>query len=362
MLKEWLKLTHLDHVSTAVKRELVLYFDSPDRLFQASKSELRQTEMLGAKGIQSISNPSPGILSTVSQNLALLKSEQVEYIGFSEAGFPQLLNHISNPPLGLFTKGNLKLLDKPQISIVGSRSPSPSGLRTAKEFARQLGEVGFIITSGMAVGVDKSAHLGCLEANTPTIAVMGTGIDVVYPYSNRRLYDNIIQGGLIVAEFPPGTPARRQHFPQRNRLISGLSLGTVVIEAGIRSGSLITARLAAEQGRDVFAVPGSIYLPTSRGCHKLIKDGAKLVESVEDILEEYPDYSINSASPADMQDPAMPFIGDEKLIYSLIDYAPIAIDKIINECGLTPTHVSSILLTLELAGAITETGSGYQRV
>ena len=204
---------------------------------------------------------------------------------FTEADFPPQLENIPQPPAALFVVGDASLMLHPQIAIIGARNASTSGLAHARAFARTLGQAGFAITSGMADGIDGAAHQAALDDAVPTLAVVGTGPDRVYPRKHHALARRIAAQGVLISEFPPGTAARADHFPRRNRLIAGLSLGTLVIEAGLRSGSLITARLAAEQGREVFALPGSIHNPLARGCHRLIRDGARLVESAGEIVE-----------------------------------------------------------------------------
>ena len=367
MLKDWLKLHYLRTVSLAQKRALVTFFGCPRDIFTADRACLYQTEIIGEKGVDAVLTANENLLDN---DLAVLESTNSQYIGFNDARFSKLLNEIPSPPLGLFVKGNIDLLQSPQIAIVGSRNTSPSGKKTTLAFAAELTTMGFTITSGMAAGVDSYAHRGSLSVNNATIAVMGTGIDQIYPYSNQTLYHEIAEKGLIVTEFAPGTTPRRSHFPQRNRIISGLSLGTLVVEAGIRSGSLITARLATEQGREVFAIPGSIYLPTSRGCHHLIRQGAKLVESIADITDEIGQF-FNLVQPARQINPAQSNAHlmkngvanpTEKSVYNLIDYAPISIDQIIMQSGLTTEKVSAILIDLELRGLIAEMNGGYQRL
>ncbi len=362
MLKDWLKLHYLRSVSLAQKRALVNFFGCPVDIFAAGRSCLSDTGILCEAGINAVLKANENLLQN---DLALLESIGSQFIGFDDPKFSDLLNEIPSPPLGLFVKGNINLLKQPQIAIVGSRNPSPSGKKTTQAFAAELTAMGFTITSGMAAGIDRCAHSGSLSVNNATIAVMGTGIDRIYPATHQALYREISEKGLIVTEFAPGTPPHRAHFPQRNRIISGLSMGTLVTEAGIRSGSLITARLAAEQGREVFAIPGSIHLPTSRGCHHLIRLGAKLVESVQDITDEIGHFfnpapavaQISRESPqSHFQHPA------EHPLYNLIDYAPISIDQIIALSGLTTEQVSSILIDLELRGLIAEMNGGYQRL
>jgi len=224
--------------------------------------------------------------SYINQIITLIADQNIEVLCYFESQYPELLKQISSPPLLLFCKGQVDLLSTPQIAIVGSRSATPNGLTTASELAYELVENGVTVTSGLALGVDGAAHKGALASNGRTIAVLGTGIDVVYPKRHGVLFEKIKQSGLLVSEFLPGSKPQASNFPRRNRIISGLSLGVVVVEAEIKSGSLITTKYALEQNREVFAVPGSIHSALSKGCHFLIKQGAKLIENVDDILEE----------------------------------------------------------------------------
>lgn len=273
--------------------------------------------------------------------------------------FPWLLRQIPDSPLVLFVSGNLQSLDLPCLSIVGSRNPTPIGRETAVYFAKGLAEMGFAVASGLAQGIDGSAHRGALETGS-TIAVCAHGLDTVYPAIHRRLADQIRETGALVSEYPPGTPPRRNHFPQRNRLISGLSLGTVVVEAGLRSGSLITARLAVEQNREVYSVPGPISSPLSKGCHELIRDGATLVESLADILRELDQYR-HVSTPSDF-----PETNDNNGHAWFLDhmgYAPCTRDDLVRRSGLTSGEVSSMLLVLELEGCVEMCPGGtYVRV
>lgn len=362
MLKDWLKLHYLKSVSLAQKKALVNFFGSPSAVFVADRRRLNTAGILSEKGINAVLAANDNLLQN---DLELLASIGSQFIGFNDPSFSTLLNEIPSAPLGLFVKGNINLLNQPQIAIVGSRNPSPSGKKTTQTFAAELTSLGFTITSGMAAGIDRYAHSGSLSVNNATIAVMGTGIDRIYPAAHRDLYQEIAEKGLLVTEFAPGTPPHRAHFPQRNRIISGLSLGTLVAEAGIRSGSLITARLAAEQGREVFAIPGSIYQPTSHGCHHLIHLGAKLVESVQDITDELGHFFDQPPPVSQIKRESRQHHSKhptEHLLYNLIDYAPITIDQIIALSGLTTEQVSSILIELELRGLITEQNGGYQRL
>ncbi len=368
MLKDWLKLRYLKSVLPAQKRALVKAYGSPGKIFEADRISLHQTRILDEAGINAILKSNDGLLQS---DLELLESIGCQFIGFNDPVFSNLLNEIPAPPLGLFALGSCALLQKPQIAIVGSRHASPSGKKTTESFAAELTSMGFTVTSGMAEGVDSHAHRGSLSAGNATIAVLGTGIDKIYPRSNRKLYHEISARGLVVTEFAPGTPPQRWHFPQRNRIISGLSLGTLVVEAGIHSGSLITARLAAEQGREVFAIPGSIHMPTSRGCHHLIRQGAKLVESVQDITDEIGHYFVHSSPPSHIHSRSSRGESSQQKsssseydhpVYNLIDYAPISMDQLIELSGLTAEQVSSILIDLELRGLIADLNGRYQRL
>lgn len=275
-----------------------------------------------------------------------------------QTDYPKLLLEIPNPPELLFVKGSVELLHQPQIAIVGSRNASPIGLETAYDFAHSLSQSGLIITSGLALGIDGAAHQGALAANCPTIAVIGTGVDKVYPYQHTSLAEKILNNGAIVSEFPLGTTPAPHNFPRRNRIISGLCLGTLVVEASAKSGSLITAKLAADQGREVFAIPGSIHNPTSKGCHQLINLGAKLVQNIDDILSELDQFNV---TPNMQKQPNEARNFSDALLQS-IDYSPTPIDRIIQRSGLTEKEIYSMLLKLELNGHVCSIPGGYIRV
>ena len=286
----------------------------------------------------------------------------------TDPGYPTLLKQIADPPIALFLRGELALLDSPQLAIVGSRNPSGEGRRNAEEFAAYLARCGLTITSGMALGIDGASHRGALKADGKTLAVWGTGLDKVYPPAHRELAEEIAAHGLIVSEYAPGTPPLPHNFPRRNRLISGLAVGTLVVEANQSSGSLITARLASEQGREVFAIPGSIHNPLARGCHRLIREGAKLVESAGDILEELAPL-LKLDTSAVQPPPAEPHAATEsddpeyRLLLNSLDYAPTSVDALVERTGLTPDVVSSMLLMLELQGQVEAAPGGhYSRV
>jgi DNA processing protein len=273
----------------------------------------------------------------------------------SDTAYPRQLLEIPDPPPLLYVAGNVKLLSSPALAVVGSRNATPQGLKNAHAFARALSDVSMTIVSGLALGVDSAAHRGALEGPGSTVAVFGTGIDVTYPRSNAPIAEEIASRGALVSEFPLGTEPHAGNFPRRNRLISGLAKGCLVVEAALDSGSLITARFAADQGREVFAIPGSIHSPLSKGCHALIKQGAKLVESAQDVLEELgvPGHAAASAPASD---------ADQGLLEKM-GFDPCDVDDLVGRSGLPVEAVSATLLKLELDGKIACLPGGlYQRI
>jgi len=306
----------------------------------------------------------------LAQDLAWLAEPGHRLLRCTEADFPPQLEHIPQPPAVLFVAGDAGLLLHPQVAIVGARAASASGMAYARAFARALTDAGFAITSGMADGIDGAAHTAALDAGAKTLAVIGTGVDRVYPRKHHALARRLAEHGALVSEFPPGTAARADHFPRRNRIISGLALGVLVVEAGLRSGSLITARLAAEQGREVFALPGSIHNPLARGCHRLIRDGARLVETAAEIVEllapaarslglelaarlgaEAP----GEAASATATDP------DYRHLLSALGHEPATMEELVQRTDLSAAALSSMLLMLELDGRIERRpGNAYQ--
>lgn len=277
-------------------------------------------------------------------------------ITWQDPAYPAQLRDLTDAPAWLYVKGDPEWLARPMLAIVGSRHATPQGLRDAHAFAQTLSEAGLTIVSGLALGVDTAAHEGGLAGLASSVAVVGTGLDRVYPARNRELAHRLAAGGAIVSEFPIGTPPKRGHFPRRNRLISGLALGVLVVEAALESGSLITARLAAEQGRDVFAIPGSIHSPLSKGCHRLIKQGAKLVESAADILEELGRRL--PAAPA-----AVTTTGATDELLEILAGGALSPDQLVERLGLTLETLSVRLLAAEMAGQIARLPGGlYQRL
>ena len=291
-----------------------------------------------------------------------LQQENHHLLRLGDDRYPELLAGIAGPPERLFIIGDPEVLHLPALAIVGSRNPTQGGAQNAFEFARHLAGAGFCIVSGLAQGIDAAAHRGALAAGAPTIAFLGHGIDRVYPAANHDLAHDIARHGALVSEFPLGTAPNRTLFPQRNRLISGISLGTVVVEAARRSGSLITARLAAEQGREVFAIPGSIHNPLSRGCHQLIRQGAKLVEAADDIVAELAPLAGHLLEAAD--EPGAPREtsndADQEYVKLLeaLGHDPVSTDELVERSGLTINQVSSMLLILELEGKIEKLSGG----
>ncbi len=278
------------------------------------------------------------------------------------AAYPELLQQISAPPLLLYVNGDPGHLHMPAIAVVGSRNPTSGGARNAFDFSEHLARAGFHIISGLAEGIDTAAHRGALAANGATVALLGHGIDRVYPASNRQLAHDIAAAGAIASEYPLGTPPDKFHFPERNRLISGISFGTLVVEAARRSGSLITARLAAEQGREVFALPGSIHNPLARGCHELIRQGAKLVETAADIIGELAPVAgyvlQNTVESTTQQQPRDDEPREYVELRKYLSHDPISADELADHSGLTIDEVSSILLILELRGEVESLSGG----
>jgi len=313
------------------------------------------------KSAQGVSERSRSALLTpnwdqVEQDLSWFSEPNRHIVTLYDPHYPELLKQITDPPSILFVQGDVSLLSQWQMAIVGSRNPSASGRDMSYDFSRYLAQGGITITSGLAMGIDAAAHQGALAAKGKTIAVVGTGLDRVYPAMHRDLAHNIASHGAIVSEFSLGTPPRAENFPRRNRIISGLSLGTLIVEAAIRSGSLITARMALEQGREVFAIPGSIHNPLARGCHQLIREGAKLVETANDIIEELGALAGVKAQKEVVQEQAtsteIDVDEDYQILFNNLGYNPIEIDLLIDRCGLTAETVSSMLLLLELKGQV----------
>jgi len=352
-------------------KELLDRYGSSDKIVALPARELR-TFGLSEAAQGAISTPDE---AAIAKDLAWLARDDNHIIHPQSPWWPELYRQLADAPTLLYVRGNVDVLHLPSLAIVGSRNPTRGGVVNAYEFSRHLGGAGFGIVSGLAQGIDTAAHQGALDAHANTVAVLGHGIDRVYPAANHELAHRIARQGALLSEYPLGSSPRREHFPQRNRLISGLSLGTLVVEAAKRSGSLISARLAAEQGREVFAIPGSIHNALSRGCHQLIRQGAKLVESADDIVSELAPLVAhlmqNSQLPSSLpssaeslQNEAVPQHDTEyEQLISLLGHDPATADELARQSGLTIGQVSSMLLILELEGEIEALNSGqYARL
>lgn len=334
-------------------------FPTLQSIYNASREEWQALGM-SAEQMETLAAPP---WQQVEEALTWMQGDACRILTLADADYPVLLKEISDPPLVLFVRGNAAVLSSRQIAMVGSRAVSSYGAKHAEAFAFALARAGLVITSGLARGVDAASHRGTLKAGGMTIAVNGTGLMQIYPPAHRRLADEIVEkGGALVSEFPLKAGPIAYHFPRRNRIISGMSKGVLVVEAARRSGSLITARHAVEQGRDVFAVPGCIDHPLAEGPHALIRQGARLVEVPEDILEEF---GMDLSSEVEISRPLamMPetLSSDEQIVYSHVGSAVTSMDEIILRSGLTAGAVSSILLSIELKGYIQPVTGGYKR-
>lgn len=350
----WLRLSLVPGIPPALQRTLLAAFGTPQQVLAC---DARSIEHSGApRGVAELlaAGPDPTLLE---KTLRWLEGESFQLIALGDAAYPRHLLQIPDPPNVLYAVGRAELLNQPCFAIVGSRNCTGAGGREARAFARTISTAGMCIVSGLALGIDTHAHTGGLEGAGSTIAVMGTGPDVVYPARNRELAHRIAREGCLLTEFPLGTPSMARNFPRRNRLISGLSRGVLVVEAARRSGSLITARLAAEQNRDVFAIPGSIHSPLSKGCHQLIKQGAKLVDDASDILVDF-----GMQAPRDEADAPADGLGEiddrPQLVLNAIRFAPLTVDQISVLTGTPPGVVAAELSRLEVEGRIESMAGG----
>ncbi len=355
-LRAWISLSLIPGLGAASLRKLLREIGEPNRILSSSYTQLAaivppSIARCIAAGTQSAE------IDTVT---AWLEDSNNSIMTWADPDFPPSLLQIADPPPLLYIKGRRQLLASASLAVVGSRHATPQGLRDAESFSRSLSDSGLCIISGLAHGIDAAAHRGGLGGASSTLAVVGTGLNIVYPSANRDLAIAIAEQGALLSEFPLGTPAKAGHFPRRNRIISGLALGCLVIEAAPQSGSLITAKLAVDQGKDVFAIPGSIHSPLSKGPHRLIKQGAKLVETAQDVLEEL-GFLLPPSAPAEAIS-AADNDSAERLLTQL-GFDPADIGSLADRCGLTSETVCAMLLPLELEGRVVVMPGGfYQRV
>ncbi|RMG56779.1 MAG: DNA-protecting protein DprA [Gammaproteobacteria bacterium] len=370
-LADWLRLLRAPGVGPATIGRLLEVIPEPGAILRATPSQLQSAGAPAslAEAIAAVDE------EAVARDLAWLEAPGHHFIPRTDPRFPPRLASLPDAPVGLFVVGDPELLCYPQLAMVGSRRPTAGGRELAFDFARTLAGHGLAITSGLALGIDGQAHEGALAAPGLTLAVCGTGLDRVYPARHHGLARRIAEEGALVSEYPPGTGPHPGHFPRRNRIIAGLSLGVLVVEAARQSGSLITARLAMEYGREVFAIPGSIHNPLARGCHRLIREGAKLVESAADVLEELaglielpegvaPAPETGQGGPSGPTGNSQTDTDPERLVLlEAMGFDPVSIDRIVERSGLTAEAVSSMLLIMELEGQVASLPGGrYQRL
>lgn len=365
----WISLSSIHGVGTQTFYQLLKTFGNPANVYAASYNQLKEvvSEKVAAEITQGVNE------EALKDVIHWLSQPNNHLVTLADAHYPKALLEITDPPPLLYAKGNVALLNLPSIAIVGSRNASVQGEKNAEAFAHDLCSYGLCIISGLALGIDGAAHRGALKVNGATIAVVGTGLDIVYPAKHRDLAHQIVERGLIISEFALGTPSKPQNFPKRNRIISGLSLGCLVVEANLQSGSQITARLAAEQGREVFAIPGSIHSPMSKGCHQLIKQGAKLVDCLQDIVE---DLGLNRGINSDLNSNLDNLNPDNAAsntteknntannpLLILMGFEPMTLENLVHLSSLTVSEVSSMLMLLELEGRVASlTGGQYQKI
>lgn len=358
--RDWLRLSLTKGVGNETGRKLLSVFGLPEHIFRAGLADLlaHVPEKI-ARAL--LAAPDDHMLRQIDLTSAWLQISGNNLLSLADQAYPKNLLSIPDPPILLYAKGRLELLTTQTIAVVGSRNATAQGISNAEKFSESLSQGGLCISSGLAAGIDAAAHTGALRGTGSTIAVIGTGADIVYPARNRQLAHQIVESGCLISEYPLGMPAVASNFPRRNRIISGLAQGVLVVEAAAQSGSLITARMAAEQGRDVFAIPGSIHSPLAKGCHQLIKQGAKLVESAQDILDEIGFVPFTSEMPSSSTELA--FDGESAKLLMFIGYDPVHIDVLAMRSGDNVMTLSAQLLDLELQGHIeTLPGGMIQRI
>jgi len=344
-LKYWIALNSLEKVSTKLSHSLIEHFGSPEKIFSSSKDELKSVEGMTPVALKAVTEFKH--LEWAEKELQMARDLGVSLIHWGSQEYPKSLAQIYDPPVLMYVKGSLIETDKSAIAMVGSRKATSYGIKAANKFASALTKHKVTLVSGMARGIDTEVHRTTLRNDGRTIAVLGSGLEFIYPPENRGLYAEIIKHGAVISEFPLLSPPKKHHFPRRNRIISGLSLGTIVVEASERSGSLITARFALEQGREVFAIPGSVGGETSKGVHRLIQDGAKLVQNVDDIMNEL---QIPIRANRTLQNPVLSEV--ETWILTALDDEPLSADHLIQNSAHSARKVSAALTDLELKGFV----------
>jgi len=354
----WL-LLNASEIATARQLQLLEVFESAEAILGATDQQLNEVNGITPAHTKKLRAAQQQVnLAELHQKCA---EHQLNVLTITDEGYPALLKEIDDAPPVLFVQGGFTKADELALAVVGTRKCTPYGRTVARELATNLAQRGFTIVSGLAIGIDGEAHEAALEAGGRTIAVLACGADITYPSQHRQLREQVAQSGAVITECPFGTPPTRERFPMRNRLISGLSLGTVVVEAPSKSGALITAGLAGEQGREVFAVPGDINSPTSRGCHGLIKDGAQLVEVPEDVVDGLG--IMLRAVPAREQRREVELHGDEETVYQALSHQPQHADAIAESCEISPAQVTSALMLLEVKGLVRRfAGNTYVRL
>jgi DNA processing protein len=359
----WLRLALTPGVGPAAARTLLREFGLPTALFDGGVSYARLARAAGERVAGALlGDPSDALAASLRQAQAWLDGGEARaLVSLADPDYPAGLTGLADAPILLYAEGRRELLGAPALAIVGSRNATRQGEQNAAAFAEHLGRAGLCIVSGLASGIDAAAHRGALASGTGTIAILGTGSDIAYPAANRALAAHIARDGLLLSEYAVGTPALSHNFPRRNRLIAALGHGVLVVEAALHSGSLITARLAAELGREVFAIPGSIHSPLARGCHRLIRDGAKLVESAQDVLEEL--RGSRAAAPAETAAAETGGSGGEDALLAALGHDPADVDTLALRTGRDAGDVAASLLALELAGRVERlAGNRYQRL
>ncbi|SMN16073.1 Rossmann fold nucleotide-binding protein Smf possibly involved in DNA uptake [uncultured Candidatus Thioglobus sp.] len=353
----WLLLLKAPHLGVKTFYKALQYFESPQQVFSSSHTERLNSGLFRKPTLEYLATTDT---SLVQADLDWLEGDDCHMLTLIDENYPSQLKTIADPPPLLYVRGDVSCLSKPQLAIVGSRNPSTGGKQNAYQFANQLANLGLVITSGMASGIDAQAHIGALEAQANTIAVCGTGLDRIYPAKHKSLAHQISLQGALVSEFCIGTAPIASNFPRRNRIISGLSLGTLVVEASIKSGTMITAKLAADQGKEVFAIPSSIHNPLAEGCHDLIKQGAKLTSSIDDIINELPEGLLGNMSPLKTSQSTKQVDKTGFNVLKCLSYEALTVDQLVEKTKLSPQLVTQELLLLELNGQIERTSSqGY---